>query len=565
MADIQHNRKIRIGDVLKELDYINDDELEEALAYQREHRGVRLGQTLINLGYITEDQMLDALSKRLDVPLVDIGAVDVDIDAVRLVPENVAQETSTLPIAATDSTITIVTDDPLNFYGIEEIRQLTGRSVEVKLAKHTPIVRAQQYYYAEVNPFTEAEDASLDFNSLSDLAQIDVTADASDAPIVNLLNSLIQRAYRAGASDIHIEPFQDFTNIRIRVDGIINDYLTVSRTVHAPLLARVKIVSNMDIAERYLPQDGHFRTMVAGEDVNVRVSVIPTVYGEKAVLRLLSNNTKIEHTTTYGMLDGDYEKFCKILAAPNGIIYLTGPTGSGKTTTLYMVLQALSNELVNISTIEDPVEKNIPRITQVQVNETAGLTFDVGLRSLMRQDPDIIMVGETRDATTAAIAVRAAITGHLVFSTLHTNNAASSIARLIDMGVEPFMVSSSLAGVVAQRLMRKVCPHCAEQRAATEHEVEILGLAPGTQVMLTEGKGCRNCNQTGYRDRIAIHEILQVDRTIRRMINDKKSVDDVQAYAVANQGMKTLADAASAAVIAGKTTLEEYLKIVYQA
>ena len=309
MASIQQNRKIRIGDVLKELDYINDDELEEALAYQREHRGVRLGQTLINLGYITEDQMLDALSKRLDVPLVDIGAVDVDIDAVRLVPENVAQETSTLPIAATDSTITIVTDDPLNFYGIEEIRQLTGRSVEVKLAKHTPIVRAQQYYYAEVSPFMEAEDASLDFNSLSDLAQIDVTADASDAPIVNLLNSLIQHAYRAGASDIHIEPFQDFTNIRIRVDGIISDYLTIKRSVHAPLLARVKIVSNMDIAERYLPQDGHFRTMVAGEDVNVRVSVIPTVYGEKAVLRLLSNNTKIEHTTTYGMLDEDYEKF----------------------------------------------------------------------------------------------------------------------------------------------------------------------------------------------------------------------------------------------------------------
>ena len=396
MADIQQNRKLRIGDVLKELDYINDDELEEALAYQREHRGVRLGQTLIDLGYITEDQLLDALSKRLDVPLVDIGAVDVDIDAVRLVPENIAQETSTLPIAATDSTITIVTDDPLNFYGIEEIRQLTGRSVEVKLAKHTPIVRAQQYYYAEVSPFMEAEDASLDFNSLSDLAQIDVTADASDAPIVNLLNSLIQHAYRAGASDIHIEPFQDFTNIRIRVDGIINDYLTIKRSVHAPLLARVKIVSNMDIAERYLPQDGHFRTMVAGEDVNVRVSVIPTVYGEKAVLRLLSNNTKIEHTTTYGMLDEDYEKFCKILAVPNGIIYLTGPTGSGKTTTLYMVLQALSNELVNISTIEDPVEKNIPRITQVQVNETAGLTFDVGLRSLMRQDPDIIMVGETR-------------------------------------------------------------------------------------------------------------------------------------------------------------------------
>jgi type IV pilus assembly protein PilB len=560
------NKRIRIGDVLKDLGYIDDDQLDQALAYQREHRGTRLGQALINLGIITEDQMLQALSKRLDLPLVDVGSIDVDVDAVRLVPENIARETGTFPVAADERTITIITDDPLNLYGIEEIRRLTGRSVNVEIAKRTAVARATDYYYAEVNPYVEAEEASLEFNDLSAMADnMDVNGSADDAPIINLLNSLIRHAYRAGASDIHIEPFQEFTNIRIRVDGQIHDYLTIQRGVHAPLIARIKIIGNMDIAERHLPQDGHFRINIAGDNVNVRVSVIPTVFGEKAVLRLLSNNTNIEHSGTYGMPPDDYEKFCHILEAPNGIIYLTGPTGSGKTTTLYMVLTALSQENMNISTIEDPVEKNIPRITQVQVNETAGLTFDAGLRALMRQDPDIIMVGETRDVTTARIAVRAAITGHRVFSTLHTNNATGSIARLLDMGIEPYMLSSSLSGVVAQRLMRKVCPNCAVQRAATANEKELLGVSPDQDVTLTEGRGCHACNQTGYRDRMAVHEILVIDRKVRQLVNDHATIDDIQDYAVNRQGMRTLGQAAAAAVVAGKTTMEEYLKIVYEA
>lgn len=565
-AAAQRNRRIRIGDVLKELGYVNDDQIDQALSYQREHRGTKLGQALIELGCITEDQMLEALSKRLDLPLVNMGSVHVDVDAVRLVPENVARETGAMPVAADSQSITVVTDDPLNLYGMEQIRQLTGRTVLVEVAKHTEVARAQDYYYAEVNPYVEAEEASLEFNDLSALADnVDVNGNAGDAPIINLLNSLIRHAYHAGASDIHIEPYQEMTNIRIRVDGVINDYLTVRRSVHAPLIARIKIVGNMDIAEHHLPQDGHFRINIAGESINVRVSVIPTVFGEKAVLRLLSNNTNIEHNTTYGMLQDDYERFCHILEAPNGIIYLTGPTGSGKTTTLYMVLQNLSEESVNICTIEDPVEKNLPRITQVQVNETAGLTFEAGLRALMRQDPDIIMVGETRDATTARIAVRAAITGHLVFSTLHTNNAAGSIARLLDMGIEPYMLSSSLSGIVAQRLMRKVCPHCAVKRPATEQEKRLLGVDPAEDVELTEGKGCRECNQTGYHDRFAVHEILTIDRHVRQMINDHASMDDIQDYAVREQGMHTLGESAARAVLDGRTTMEEYLKIVYQA
>ena len=566
MAAQARMRNLRIGDILKSLGYIDDDALEAALAYQRSHRGVRLGETLIHLGFITEDQMLQALSQRLDVPIVDVSQLNVDMNAVRLVPEETARETGVLPVALESGELVVVTNDPINYFALEEVRQVSGYAVSVRIAKKAPLERAIDYYYREASAYMEAEDASADFDDIEQLANVDLdTSTDADAPIVHLLNTLIHHAYVAGASDVHIEPFEGFTAIRIRVDGVIDDYLTIKRAVHAPLIARIKIVSNMDIAERYMPQDGHFHTMVAGNDVNVRVSVIPTVHGEKAVLRLLSNNTPIDYRTTYGMGPEDYEKFCHVLDTPNGIIYLTGPTGSGKTTTLYMVLQALANEKVNISTIEDPVERNLARVNQMQVNETAGLTFGEGLRALMRQDPDIIMVGETRDAETASIAVRAAITGHLVLSTLHTNDAASSVDRLVDMGVAPYMVATSLAGIVAQRLMRKVCPHCATQRPATDRELELLGAAPGTQVMLREGAGCHNCNQTGYKNRLSIHEVLVADAEVKRMVADHASSADIRAYARSKQGMKTLQEEAAAAVLAGQTTMEEFLKIAYQA
>lgn len=566
MAARERLRNLRIGDILKGLGYIDDDALETALAYQRSHRGVRLGETLIHLGFITEDQMLQALSQRLDVPIVDVSQLNVDMNAVRLVPEETARQTGILPVALEGGELVVVTNDPINYFSLEEIRQVSGYPVSVRIAKKAPLERALAYYYREASAYMEAEDASAAFDDIDQLAEVDLdTSTDADAPIVHLLNTLIHHAYVAGASDVHIEPFEGFTAIRVRVDGVINDYLTIKRSVHAPLIARIKIVSNLDIAERYLPQDGHFRTMVAGNDVNVRVSVIPTVHGEKAVLRLLSNNTPIDFRTTYGMGPEDYERFCHILDTPNGIIFLTGPTGSGKTTTLYMVLQALANEKVNISTIEDPVERNLARVNQMQVNETAGLTFGAGLRALMRQDPDIIMVGETRDAETASIAVRAAITGHLVLSTLHTNDAASSVDRLVDMGVAPYMVATSLAGIVAQRLMRKVCPHCATQRPATDHELELLGAAPGTKVMLREGAGCHNCGQTGYKNRLSIHEVLVADAEVKRMVADHASSADIRAYARDKQGMKTLQEEAAAAVLAGQTTMEEFLKIAYQA
>jgi type IV pilus assembly protein PilB len=338
------------------------------------------------------------------------------------------------------------------------------------------------------------------------------------------------------------------------------EYVTLQKAVHNALIARIKILADLDIAERRLPQDGHFRMRLEDEMVNIRVSVLPTVFGEKAVLRLLANNTTIEHADTFGMNEANYRRFRRMLQAPNGIIYLTGPTGSGKSTTLYMVLEELSKKQVNISTIEDPVEKNIHGINQTQVNTMAGMTFEVGLRALLRQDPDILMVGETRDAETASISIRAAITGHLVFSTLHTNSAADSVVRLIDMGMEPYLVSSSLVGIVAQRLVRKICPFCSREEDLTEEEQLITG----TEIRRAKkAVGCSRCNHTGYSGRIAVHEMLVVDDAIRRMITKNAPVSDILEYAVTQQGLRMLKQEGLELVRDGMTTVSELMKIAF--
>ena len=357
-----------------------------------------------------------------------------------------------------------------------------------------------------------------------------------------------------------LKPFEEKTSVRIRVDGQLLDYVVLQKSLHQNLIARVKILGQMDIAEKRLPQDGHFRTRIANRDVNIRTSVIPTVFGEKAVLRLLASGNMVADAETFGMNQAHFEQFSKMLEAPNGMIYITGPTGSGKTTTLYMALQKLSNRKVNIATIEDPVEWNIPRVNQCQVNTVAGLTFERGLRSLLRQDPDIIMVGETRDEETAAISVRAAITGHLVFSTLHTNDAVSSIIRLIDMGVEPYMVANSLVGLVAQRLVRVVCPECGYWDEPTEQEKAFIG---PKITRVRRAQGCNSCSHTGYVGRRAIHEILCVDNQMRRMITQRTPMEELRSYATHYLGMESLTDEALKLVADGTTTVEELKKVAY--
>lgn len=554
---------LRIGDILVEKGYVTPDQMNQALAWQKEHRDKRVGQILMELGFVSESQVLDALASRLYLNIVDVAQLSVDLQAVGKVSREVCEKNLILPVSLQGHNMEIVTNDPLNYFALEEVRQQTGCHLEISLSEEEPLRKAISYYFAEVNARKAATQANVDFAvAAQDEIEIeDLESGDDEAPIIRLLNSLIERAIKTEASDIHIEPFETETKVRMRIDGVIMEYVTIQRNIHAPLIARIKILSNLDIAEKRIPQDGHFRVTLEGGSVNIRVSILPTVFGEKAVLRIMAATTHMDHADHFGMDDYSYNQFAPMLNHPNGIIYITGPTGSGKSTTLYMVLDYLSGRNVNISTIEDPVEKNLPGINQTQVNPVAGLTFDVGLRALMRQDPDIIMVGETRDGETAGTSVRAAITGHVVLSTLHTNDAVSSIVRLEDMGVETYLVANSLVGLVAQRLMRKVCPNCSTEMPTTEQERNFLGEDIKT---IRRGAGCSRCNHTGYSGRIAVHEIVAIDNQIRRMIINHSPVEEISAYAREHQHMRTLKESGLILVKEGKTTPEELLKISYE-
>lgn len=554
-------KNLRIGEILEEKGYVTGEQMSQALAYQKEHREMRVGQILMELGFVTENQVLEALANRLNLEIVEVSQIQVNLQAVGMISRELAEKNLFLPVSLKGKVLGLVTNDPLNYFALEEVKQQTGCQLEIYLSEEVPLRKAISYYYAEVNARNAAEQANVGFATTEELEIEDLDDSNDEAPIIRLLNSLIERAIKTEASDIHIEPFEKETKVRMRIDGVIMEYVTIQRNIHAPLIARIKILSNLDIAEKRIPQDGHFRVKINDSFVNIRVSVLPTVFGEKAVLRIMAATGHLEHADHFGMDDFSYNQFLPMLNYPNGIIYITGPTGSGKSTTLYMILEYLSGRHVNISTIEDPVEKNLPDINQTQVNPVAGLTFDVGLRALMRQDPDIIMVGETRDGETAGTSVRAAITGHMVLSTLHTNDAVSSIVRLEDMGVETYLVANSLVGLVAQRLVRKVCPHCARQMETTEQERLFLG---EDVRVVTRGTGCTKCNNTGYKGRVAVHEILAINNDIRRMIINHTSIEEITRYAREVQHMRTLKESGLILVKEGKTTPEELLKISYE-
>ena len=376
---------------------------------------------------------------------------------------------------------------------------------------------------------------------------------------VKLLEELLNLGYRKNASDIHLEPQEDRMVVRMRLDGMLLHVREYDKEMHQPLVTRAKVLSGMDIAKKRVPQDGHFKEMIDGICLDVRTSVVPTIFGEKMVLRLLNMKTEIDHGKTFGMREKNYEKMKRILRSPGGILYLTGPTGCGKTTTLYLILEYLLRQPVNIVTIEDPVERYLPGISQIQVNEQAGLTFESGLRAVLRQDPDIIMVGETRDPETAKISVRAAITGHLVLSTLHTKSAVGGITRMADMGVEPYLTADSLCGMAAQRLVRKVCPHCAEAVELTEEEQRLLGR---TVKSAKRGRGCEHCLNTGYKGRTAVHEIFVMDRELKRMTAENRPAWEIEEYIVKTQGMRTMREELADLVCDGVIPMEEFLRTV---
>lgn len=554
-------KNVPIGEVLKEYGYITDDHIKQALDFQKTEagHGKRLGALLQELGFVTERQVLESLGRKLELPMIDFDEYVIDLDASEKIPKQLAVKYNILPLSQNNNRFQIAMSDPLNFYAQEDIRQIVSLPLDIYLAESVDIKKRIDKNYAEVGARQAARQANTSSKEI-EVPSLELEEGEDEVPVIKLVNSLLARGYSTNTSDIHIEPFEKYTQVRMRIDGMIVDYVTLAKSLHASIVARIKIMGNLDIAEKRIPQDGNFRTMIEGFDISIRVSVIPTIYGEKVVMRYLSSDTAIDKAGHFGMEPEAYEKISKMLASPNGIIYITGPTGSGKTTTLYMVLEHLSKRQVNISTIEDPVERGLPRINQMSVNVQAGLTFGVGLRALLRQDPDIIMLGETRDAETAEISVKAAITGHLVVSTLHTNDAISSIVRLEDMGLAPYLVANSLVGVVAQRLVRKVCENCAYETEPTPEETAVIG---PEITKIRKGRGCHICNNTGYKGRVSIHEMVLIDKTLKRMITKCADSQDMFNYAVEHQGMKTLKQSAITLVARGVTTPEEVLKVAY--
>lgn len=515
-----------------------------------------------------ETRSLKQLGEWMKLKVIDLASYPVDERAVEKIPKQIAAKYTVLAVHQEGSRLTVVTYDPMNLYALEDIRLVTDMQIQLLLCEKEDIENAIELHYSELDARSAASHADT-YENLTDsyMQEMMLYTEESQAPIVRLLNSLLMKAYNTNVSDIHIEPYETEMVVRMRKDGLLQTYTTLPLSSHRGLVARTKILAHMDIAEKRKPQDGHFKLRIQNVELNVRVSFVPTAYGEKGVLRFLTTNAVMDQEVTFGMSEKNHEKIQRMLKCPHGIIYFTGPTGCGKTTTLYAILEYLSRGPVNIMTIEDPVERTIPKLNQMQVNERAKVTFESGLRAILRQDPDIIMVGETRDLETANTSVRAAITGHLVFSTLHTNDAASTVVRLMDMGIPSYMVASSLVGVIAQRLIPKICPYCGEAYEAGDREKRILyGEDAGRmgRVNLRRKKGCYLCDGTGYKGRIAIHEIMEIDTGLRKLISDSRMVDELETYAREQQGMSMLEAEIRTLVEDGITDIEEMEKIIHR-
>ncbi len=554
------NERKSLGELLVEAQLITTDQLNDALTLQKSS-GKKLGEVLLEMGVITERKILEVLEFQLQVPLVDLGLYEIDKDAPLLINETMARRHNILPINRENNQLILAMSDPLNIQAIDDVRLFTGMAVKPVIALQSEIISMIDRYYSREGAEKAVDDISKDFNFEQITEQdADQISEINNAPVVRLVNSVIQHAVRARASDIHIEPFETTMRIRFRVDGELQEIMKSSKAAHPAVITRIKIMSKLDIAEKRLPQDGRIEMTVEGHDIDLRISILPTVYGEKVVMRILGRNDMLMSKSQLGFSEDNVVLFNRIIRSSNGIVLVTGPTGSGKTTTLYAVLRELNKVNRNIITVEDPVEYHLEGISQVQVNVKTGLTFANGLRSILRQDPDIIMIGEIRDAETAQIAVRAAITGHLVLATVHTNDTASTLSRLIDMGIEPYLVSSSVVGITAQRLMRRICSNCKTGYIPDRTEMEILKIREPVQIF--RGAGCSSCNHTGYRGRVAIHEIMPVNSQIRELIDKKASIDHVRSVAI-RQGTTTLRENSTALVLKGITTTEELLKVTY--
>ena len=552
----------RLGDLLLETGMITQEQLDDAIKSQK-HTGKRIGEILVDRGIVNEENILGALEFQLGIPHMNLEQYNIDYNIACRVPESVARRYVVIAVGIDEmNRLKVAMKDPLNIFALDDLKLSTRMEITPILASEKGILNLINQTYTSTQTRNIVSQVEQQMQEELINRQIEEEEDNDDAPMVQLVNNILQRCILKGASDIHIEPFEYYVRIRFRVDGQLHELTRTKKEMLNGITTRIKILSGLDIAERRLPQDGRMSKSLNGQQVDLRVSILPTVYGEKTVIRFIYRTGKALGLDEIGFYPDDYDKVVNMLKNPHGIILLTGPTGSGKSTTLAAALKVLNKDNVNIITVEDPVENMIEGINQVATNTKVGLTFASALRSILRQDPDIIMIGEMRDSETSTIAIRAAITGHLVLSTLHTNDAASSIPRLIDMGTEAYMVGAAIKGVISQRLVRKLCSSCRMQHTVTASESELYGIPEGSSVY--KPRGCSSCNQTGYKGRLAVHEVLTIDTHMEEMISaGNTSTDDLKSVAI-ERGMRTLADNAMYNVLQGKTTMEEMLKIAYE-
>ena len=549
---------LKLEDLLLSSGKITKEQLDLALLRQI-NTGEKIDKILVDEGFVTINDIAELLECQLGIPYIDLERHFIKAEIVLKIPESIARRYDLIAIDIEGNSLLVAMSDPLNIFAIDDLKLHTNYEIKPVMADKASIRRNIDKYYRRELAERVLEEF-IKFYEFKDMKMMneEELLEVSSAPVVKFINTMIEQAIEMRASDIHIEPWEDIVLIRFRIDGDLNEIMRLSISSHSALVTRIKIMGQMDIAEKRIPQDGRVEMKLKDREVDMRISTMPTVYGEKIVIRILDRSAFLLSKSQLGFNEKNIKLFNKIIGQPFGMILVTGPTGSGKTTTLYAILNELNKEARNIITIEDPVEYKLEGINQVQVNTKAGLTFAKGLRSILRQDPDIIMVGEIRDSETAKIAIRASITGHLVLSTLHTNDCPSSIIRLIDMGVEPYLVSSAIIGVISQRLVKKLCPHCKLPYKPSHSEKSLLGLEQEDSVILYKAIGCNRCNN-GFMGRRAVHEVMVVNENMRELISKRASVDEIRAKAI-NSGMTTLLNNSIRLALEGVTTLEECLR-----
>ncbi|MCF0151542.1 MAG: Flp pilus assembly complex ATPase component TadA [Firmicutes bacterium] len=556
----------RIGDVLLSAGVITAEDLEKALAIQQNSKH-RLGEVLVSEGFVSEAELIEALEIQLGIEFIDLSKASLSPDLARYVPRSLAEKYNAVPVRLQQDELYLAMSDPLNFYAAEDIKKSSHKKIIPMIATADGISRAIHNLYGNEGAARAIEEmirdasGSYDIESSANITVVD-PEDTASAPTVRLVNNIIERAVSERASDIHLEARENDMAVRIRVDGVLRNIFTVPKELSSSVIARMKVMGGMDTSERRVPQDGRANFRKGKDDIDLRISSLPTVFGEKLVIRLLDKNSQILSRKGLGLDDKNIPRFDHLMRNNSGVILITGPTGSGKSSTMNTMIRELNTDDVNLITLEDPVEYNISGVNQVQINEKTGMTFAEGLKASLRQDPDIISVGEIRDAETAEIAMRAAITGHLVLSTLHTGDAISTLDRLKDIGVAPYLTASALRGVIAQRLIKKICPNCKETYEPSDEELDLLHIDRTPGLLFAKGKGCPHCFHTGYRGRTGVFEILLVDKHIRKAVISSEPRETFEAL-VKEQQFISIADRCRQLVKDGVTTSAEALKTIY--